>query len=129
MPEPVVIQGWRPLSTSIGSNARHQHWGVKTKVVRPIRKMVGCHLTWAGWRAGMLPERGRGWVIKFTAIQGGGGVFPDPGDNREGAFKIVRDAVCSFLQVPDDGNGPEFRYDWQRGKTACLIELVASGEG
>lgn len=109
----------RPHSDRDGQNAR-LHWRQRAQRARTWRVMAMVALAQAQFPE-PLPDNGRGYVVRLTIRQRLGPLADS--DGVSGMLKACRDGIASFLGVTDDGRGPTWKYEIERGPDNVLIEM------
>ncbi len=94
------------------------HWAKRAKRMAGQKDQVMLAIVLARLKAPLIKDPVR---ITFTRF----GVRKLDSDNCQGAFKAVRDAVCSWIGV-DDGNDAllTFEYLQARGEPGVRVEIA-----
>ena len=93
-----------PYRLPSAANLR-EHWAAKAKRVQEQRRVVTMFL-------GKYPRPDLPVTVKLTRIA----PRALDGDNLQGAFKAVRDAVATWIGVPDNHPGVAWEYAQAKGK-------------
>ena len=99
------------------ANAR-LHWVAKARIVKEQRQLVTMFL--GRWPRPELPVTVRLTRIAPRALDG---------DNLQSAFKACRDAVATWIGVPDNHPGIVWKYAQSKGgakRYAIAIEVLSS---
>ena len=107
-----------PYRLPSAANLR-EHWRVRHRRVQEQRRLVTMFL-------GSSPRPALPVVVRLTRVA----PRALDGDNLQGAFKACRDAVATWLGVPDNHPGVAWEYAQARGgakEYGIVIEVLAVG--
>ena len=110
-----------PIRTVSELNQR-DHWAVKHRRVKTQKREVGYSLIQATNRRPTLPCDV--WLTRIAPRE------LDEGDNLNGSFKAIRDAIAHWMGVDDRSKEITWKYNQRKGKTgeyAVIIEVYSDG--